>query len=166
MDPEDLDVFPLPQDCETYFISEAFETCSKEELERSNPFLIRALFRAFGRYHAIGRFCPKAIHDCCIFVGPQVLNSIIFFLRDDQAPTSTGLWLTAAVALSQLAMSWQSIKIYSISFHFCIRHYFFKRYLFGLRIRTAVVMAVYKKVRVLSTGERQTRTLGEITNLG
>jgi ATP-binding cassette subfamily C (CFTR/MRP) protein 1 len=153
LDPEDLDLVPLPHDCETDFISEAFETYWKEELERSNPSLIRALFRAFGRDFAIGGFCLKAIHDCCIFVGPQVLNSMIFFLKDDQAPISTGLWLTAAVTLSQLAMS------------FCLRHYFFKCYLFGLRIRTAVVVAVYKKALVLSTGERQTRTLGEITNL-
>jgi ATP-binding cassette subfamily C (CFTR/MRP) protein 1 len=153
LDPEDLDLIPLPQDCETDFISEAFETCWKEELKRSNPSLIRALFRAFGRDFAIGGFCLKAVHDCCIFVGPQVLNSMIFFLRDDQAPISTGLWLTAAVTISQLTMS------------FCLRHYFFKCYLFGLRIRTAVVVAVYKKALVLSTGERQTRTLGEITNL-
>jgi ABC-type multidrug transport system fused ATPase/permease subunit len=153
MDPEDLNLVPLPHECETDFISEAFERCWKEELVRSNPSLIRALFRAFGWDFAVGGFCLKAIHDCCIFVGPQVLNSMIFFLKDADAPISTGLWLTAAVTLSQLTMS------------FCLRHYFFKCYLFGLRIRTAVVVAIYKKALVLSTGERQTRTLGEITNL-
>jgi len=40
-----------------------------------------------------------------------------------------------------------------------------KCYTTGLRIRSAVVMAVYRKAMVLSASERQTRTLGEITNL-
>jgi hypothetical protein len=60
-----------------------------------------------------------------IFVGPQVLNQMILFLSDDTAPISRGLWLTVAVTISQLMMS------------FCLRHYFFKCYKFGLKIRTA-----------------------------
>jgi ATP-binding cassette, subfamily C (CFTR/MRP), member 1 len=48
---------------------------------------------------------------------------------------------------------------------FCLRHYFFKCYKFGLMIRTAVVVAVYKKALDLSAGERHVRSLGEITNL-
>lgn len=50
---------------------------------------------------------------------------MIVYLGDDAAPISRGLWLTAAVTISQLMMS------------FCLRHYFFKCYKFGLMIRTA-----------------------------
>ena len=119
---------------------------------------------------------------------------MIVFLGDDEAPISRGLWLTAAVTISQLMMS------------FCLRHYFFKCYKFGLMIRTAgtftlyqitsfslsfifhsftnstihrnhmylpncnlrsnaVVVAVYQKALVLCAGERHTRSLGEMQNL-
>jgi ATP-binding cassette subfamily C (CFTR/MRP) protein 1 len=153
LDPEDLKLIPLPFDLETDHLSDAFGRFWNEELERSNPSLIRALVRAFGMDFLFGGFILKLIHDCCLFVGPQVLNHMIQFLRDGDAPISRGLLLTLAVTVSQLIMS------------FCLRHYFFKCYIFGLRVRTVVVVAVYKKALNLASGERQTRTLGEITNL-
>lgn len=78
---------------------------------------------------------------------------MIVFLRNPESPIWHGLAFTAAVTVSQLTMS------------LCLRHYFFKCYATGLRVRSAVVVAVYRKALVLSSGERQTRTLGEITNL-
>ena len=164
LDPEDLKRSPLAHDCRTENLRDAFETCWNEELQRakviggkskvaSEPSLIRALFRAFGTDYVIGGFILKFTHDSCIFVGPAVLNGLIKFLGSDEAPLSKGLWLTLAVTLSQLCMS------------FCLRHYFFKCYKFGLKIRTAVVMAVYQKALVLGAGERHARGLGEITNL-
>ena len=101
----------------------------------------------------VGGFCLKIIHDSALFVGPSVLNGIILFLQDENYPLSRGLWLTLAVSVSQLTMS------------FYLRHYFFKCYKFGLRIRTAVVMAVYKTASILSAGDRYNRSVGEITNL-
>lgn len=170
LDPEDVSLIPLPYDSRSDYVSRAFDKAWQEELDRvkakagsrskskgksssGEPSLIRALFRAFGTDYAVGGFLLKLIHDSCIFVGPQVLNRMILFLGDDTAPVSRGLWLTAAVTLSQLIMS------------FCLRHYFFKCYKFGLRIRTAVVVAVYQKALVLCAGERHGRSLGEITNL-
>ncbi|KAG7364336.1 multidrug ABC transporter permease/ATPase [Nitzschia inconspicua] len=182
LDPEDILHIPLPTDCRTDFLSAAFEARWNEELERSKlkhtrwkkdpnggettnntsstknrrnsePSLIRALFRAFGSDYLIGGFILKFVHDSCIFVGPQVLHGLILYLGSTDAPLSRGLGLTLAVTVSQLCMS------------FCLRHYFFKCYKFGLMIRTAVVVAVYKKALVLSAGERHVRHLGEITNL-
>ena len=165
LDPDDLQRIPLPDDCRTDHLQKAFETCWNEELlrakgsskgsnkSRNEPSLIRALFRAFGTDYVIGGFVLKFIHDSCIFVGPAVLNGLIKFLGSEDAPLSRGLWLTLAVTLSQLCMS------------FCLRHYFFKCYKFGLKIRTVVVMAVYQKALVLGAGERSKRGLGEITNL-
>ena len=46
-----------------------------------------------------------------------------------------------------------------------VRHYFFRCYATGLRLRTAVTVAVYRKALRLAAVERQTKTLGEITNL-
>ncbi len=153
LEPEDLDLFPLPDDCSTDYLSQEFEKAWATELNSSSPSLARALLRAFGYDFVVGGFFLKLTHDTALFVGPQVLNGMIHFLQDESAPLSQGLWLTTAVTLSQLTMS------------LCLRHYFFKCYKFGLRLRTAVVVAVYKKALVLSAGERYTRRLGEITNL-
>lgn len=153
LDDDDLKEFPLPESCTTDVLSQGFEKAWEEELKKSSPSLARALFQAFGFDFVVGGFCLKLIHDSALFVGPQVLNGIMHFLQDENAPLSRGLWLTFAVTISQVVMS------------LCLRHYFFKCYKFGLRIRTAVVVAVYKKALVLSAGERYTRSLGEITNL-
>ena len=153
LETDDLKMIPLPSDCQTDYLKAAFDKAWKEELKKSHPNLLRALFRAFGFDYLVGGFVLKLTHDLCIFVGPQVLNGMILFLKTGDAPVKRGLYLTLAVTISQLTMS------------FCLRHYFFKCYLFGLRIRTAVVAAVYKKALVLDAAERQARTLGEITNL-
>jgi ATP-binding cassette, subfamily C (CFTR/MRP), member 1 len=88
-----------------------------------------------------------------VFVGPNVLHAMINYLRSPDDPMWHGIALAAIVTASQLAMS------------LCLRHYFFKCYTTGLRIRTAVVVAVYQKALQLSALERQRRTAGEITNL-
>jgi ATP-binding cassette subfamily C (CFTR/MRP) protein 1 len=165
LNPHDLDTIPLPKDCSTQDVVENFDRYWNKELKATDvtytkrwsslleaPSLFRALCLAFG-----GPFVRagllKLVHDLCIFVGPQVLNGLVLFLGDADASMSRGLWLTLAVTLSQLTMS------------FCLRHYFFECYLTGLRVRTSVVVAVYQKTLRLSSGERQSRSLGELTNL-
>jgi hypothetical protein len=59
------------------------------------PSLIRALFRAYGR-DFVRAGLLKLVHDSCLFVGPQVLNRLIRFLRDPGAPPSYGLGLALA----------------------------------------------------------------------
>jgi ABC transporter transmembrane region len=171
LDPEDMDLVPFPHDCDTHCVAEIFyrhwrDECDKARKEQaeptktlqnghktnSTPSLVKALALSFGKEFLLAGLL-KFVHDCCIFVGPQVLNAMIYYLRDADAPISRGLGLTALVTLSQLVMS------------FCLRHYFFACYMAGLKIRTAIVVAVYEKALKLAAGERQTRTVGEITNL-
>jgi ATP-binding cassette subfamily C (CFTR/MRP) protein 1 len=160
LDPEDITLLPLPHDTRTDNLGNGFEKAWAEEQAKAKsaggeaePSLMMALARAFGYDCVVNGFILKFIHDSCVFVGPQVLNKMILFLGSDEYPLSYGLLLTLAVTLSQLTMS------------FCLRHYFFKCYKFGLKIRTAIMVAVYEKALVLSSGERHTRSLGEITNL-
>lgn len=154
LDPEDLDLVPLPNDCDTDYITKTFEACWKTELERnpSNPSLFVAICRAFGGEFMYAGLL-KLIHDLCVFVGPQVLNRMIVYLRQPDSDLSKGLLLTTAVTISQLLMS------------LCLRHYFFKCYTTGLRIRSSMITAIYQKALIVSAEERQTRSLGQITNL-
>lgn len=154
LDQEDLSLIPLPDTCQTDYVASTFDHYWKKQLDNNseNPSLLKALAFSFG-----GDFLRagalKLVHDLCVFVGPQVLHGMIVFLRNPDSPVWHGLGFTAAVTISQVTMS------------LCLRHYFFKCYATGLRVRSAVVVAVYRKSLLLSSGERQTRTLGEITNL-
>lgn len=152
LDPKDLCMVELPENCSTDFLTAIFERHWAIELTKEKPSLLLALWKSYGdEYLKAGIL--KLLHDVLAFVGPLVLHAMINYLRDVEAPASKGLYLTGLVGLSQLAMS------------LSVRHYFFKCYKTGLRVRTAVVSAVYKKALTLSSGERQTKTVGEITNL-
>lgn len=76
LDPEDISLIPLPDDCRCENIGEAFNKTWRDELHRvvnssrnkkksssSEPSLIRALFRAFGSDYVVGGFFLKLIHD-------------------------------------------------------------------------------------------------------
>ena len=154
LEQEDLDCIPLPDDLQTSQVVATFDHYWAEELKQNptKPSLTKALVKSFGMEYFQAALL-KLVHDLNVFVGPQVLHAIIVFLRDPEAPLWHGLRLTIAITVSQILMS------------FCLRHYFFKCYKTGLRIRTAVVLTVYKKALLLSAAERQTKTLGEITNL-
>jgi hypothetical protein len=154
LDKEDLNLVPFPDAESTARVRQVFEACWEAEVQHGkskdrDPSLVRALWLAF-----YSDFCKagilKFVHDLLQFVGPQVLNRLIKFIRDPDAPLSRGLSLTAIVTLAQLCMS------------LCLRHYFFKCYRVGIRIRSAVITSVYQKAFDVSS---TTKSSGEITNL-
>ena len=154
LDPKDLTDWPLPENCRTDAVKNAFD----DQWNRAKASKGKAASLAWSLAHAFGADFVRAGflklgHDLLIFVGPQVLNAIIQFLRNPSASPSQGLVLTALVTFSQLGMS------------LCLRHYFHKCYLTGLKVRTAVLMAVYRKALTIAQHERQARSTGEITNL-
>jgi hypothetical protein len=188
LDPEDLHLIDLPDDCKTEQVLSHFTMFWDDEIQKSmehhqqqhqqqqpnesrkdqyyqnnhknhhqqqkvaTPSLLRALFRAYGS-QLIRSGLLKLMHDLCLFVGPQVLHAMIVFLRDPAASWYYGIAYTIAVTCSQIIMS------------LCIRHYFYILYGTGLQVRTAIVLTVYQKAMKLSASERQSRTLGQITNL-
>ena len=83
LDPQDISLIPLPEDCRCEYIDDVFSKRWQEELDRSasdrknvdkkkknspsssssEPSLIRALFKAFGTDYVVGGFFLKLIHD-------------------------------------------------------------------------------------------------------
>ena len=82
LDPQDIGLIPLPEDCRCEYLNEVFSKTWQEELDRSSseskntdkkkknssskssePSLIRALFKAFGTDYVVGGFLLKLIHD-------------------------------------------------------------------------------------------------------
>jgi hypothetical protein len=165
LDQEDLNLIPLPGNCTTEAVTATWDRHWQPQKGPSHSapttlgrppsrfLLLATLARAFGK-DFVSAGALKLVHDLCVFVGPQVLHGMIVFLRnEDDRDWWHGLALTLTVTVSQLVMS------------LCLRHYFFLCYTTGLRVRTAVTVAVYRKVLVLSSQERSKRTVGEITNL-
>ncbi|KXS13313.1 multidrug resistance protein 3 [Gonapodya prolifera JEL478] len=123
-----------------------------------SPSLLRALRRSFG-----GRFFFGAVfklgNDISTFTLPPLLGLLIGFANSRLSgvgtpqPVENGVLIS--VAMFMLA-TFQSI---------CVHQYFQTVINVGMRLRTALCSAVYRKSLVLAPGAKGTSTSGEITNL-
>lgn len=116
------------------------------------PNLGWALGRAFGGPFLVAGLL-KLLHDSLQFVSPLVINRIIAYLNVPSAPYSEGIMYAAIIFVCGVIQS------------FALRQYFFYCYECGMRLRSAIVCAVYSKSLRLSSAARQKRTSGEIINL-
>ncbi|XP_007443149.2 multidrug resistance-associated protein 1 [Python bivittatus] len=116
------------------------------------PSLFRALCRTFGPYFLMS-FLFKAFHDLMMFTGPELLKLLITFVNDKSAPSWQGFLYTGLLFISA---SLQTLVLHQY-FHIC--------FVTGMRLKTAVIGAVYRKALVITNSARKTSTVGEIVNL-
>uniref|UniRef100_A0A8D2DHH8 Multidrug resistance-associated protein 1 n=1 Tax=Sciurus vulgaris TaxID=55149 RepID=A0A8D2DHH8_SCIVU len=98
-------------------------------------------------------FLFKAIHDLMMFAGPEILKLLIRFVSDAQAPDWQGYFYTGLLFVSACL---QTLVLHQY-FHIC--------FVSGMRIKTAVIGAVYRKALVITNSARKSSTVGEIVNL-
>uniref|UniRef100_A0AAX7V9V4 Multidrug resistance-associated protein 1 n=1 Tax=Astatotilapia calliptera TaxID=8154 RepID=A0AAX7V9V4_ASTCA len=127
-------------------VNSAFSSQKNKE-----PSLLWALCLTFGPYFFISCIY-KLIQDILMFVGPEILL-LIQFVNDSSAPSWQGYFYAA---LLFVCTSVQSLILQKY-FHVC--------FVSGMRLRTAVIGAVYRKALVISSAARRTSTVGEIVNL-
>lgn len=149
---ERSDLYDLSAEDRSEGLSRAFHRTWARELRRKAPSLVRALFVAFGSsFMVAGLF--KIIQDTLNFVSPLLLNLLIDFVEDPAIPQWQGYIYSGLLFLTAFV---QSIML----------HQYFQRAMrVGMRLRSAVIGAVYRKALVLSASARQTSTVGEIVNL-
>ncbi|XP_066498772.1 multidrug resistance-associated protein 1 [Hoplias malabaricus] len=116
------------------------------------PSLFLALCRTFGPYFLVSSIY-KIIHDILMFVGPEILRLLIQFVNDSSAPYWRGYFYTALLFVCTCVQT----LILQKYFHVC--------FVTGMRLRTAIVGAVYRKALVITNAARRTSTVGEIVNL-
>ncbi|XP_042247990.1 multidrug resistance-associated protein 1 isoform X1 [Thunnus maccoyii] len=116
------------------------------------PSLFWALCLTFGPYFLISCLY-KIIQDILMFVGPEILRLLISFVNDSSAPFWQGYFYTALLFICTCVQS----LILQRYFHVC--------FVSGMRLRTAIIGAVYRKALVISSAARRTSTVGEIVNL-
>uniref|UniRef100_G3N5J3 Multidrug resistance-associated protein 1 n=1 Tax=Gasterosteus aculeatus aculeatus TaxID=481459 RepID=G3N5J3_GASAC len=116
------------------------------------PSLFWALCLTFGPYFLISCLY-KIIQDILMFVGPEILRLLIRFVNNSSAPSWHGYFYTALLFICTCVQS----LILQKYFHVC--------FVSGMRLRTAIIGAVYRKALVISSEARRTSTVGEIVNL-
>ncbi|KAM4531012.1 multidrug resistance-associated protein 1 isoform 2-T2 [Odontesthes bonariensis] len=144
---------PPPSDSkESRAVEEAEILIGKSPRKTKEPSLFLALCLTFGPYFLISCLY-KAIQDILMFVGPEILRLLIQFVNDSSAPSWQGYFYTALLFICTCVQS----LILQRYFHVC--------FVSGMRLRTAIIGAVYRKALVISSSARRTSTVGEIVNL-
>ncbi|XP_011305034.1 multidrug resistance-associated protein 1 isoform X4 [Fopius arisanus] len=109
------------------------------------------LCRAFGPTFIFGAFL-KLSQDIMIFIGPQVLKLLIKFMEGSE-PTWKGYFYAVLLFFTAVIQT------------IVLSQYFNRMFIVGLRIRTALIAAIYRKALRMSNSARKESTVGEIVNL-
>ncbi|MCI4384808.1 hypothetical protein PGIGA_G00042930 [Pangasianodon gigas] len=133
-------------------IEEAEILISRAPQKTREPSLFLALCWTFGPYFLVSSVY-KIIHDILMFAGPEILRLLIQFVNDSSAPSWHGYFYTALLFVCTCVQT----LILQRYFHVC--------FVTGMRLRTAIVGAVYRKALVITNAARRTSTVGEIVNL-
>ncbi|XP_076649544.1 ATP-binding cassette sub-family C member 10 isoform X2 [Halictus rubicundus] len=114
--------------------------------------LLRLLHKCFGwEFYSVGIL--KFINDCSSFVGPILLNKLIGFIEDKNESISYGYLYASLMFISALIGA------------FCNAHFTFWMSVVGLKIRSAIITLLYRKILHSSSVQlKQQFNFGEIVN--
>uniref|UniRef100_A0A669DWJ6 Canalicular multispecific organic anion transporter 1 n=1 Tax=Oreochromis niloticus TaxID=8128 RepID=A0A669DWJ6_ORENI len=124
----------------------------KEEENYPNSWLIPTLYKTF-KWILIESAFFKLVQDVLTFVSPQLLKLMVSFTQDKSRHVWEGYLY--AVLLMVVALL-QSLTL---------QQYFQRCFVLGMKVRTALMAAVYKKALVVSNDTRKESTVGETVNL-
>ncbi|XP_037025227.1 multidrug resistance-associated protein 1 isoform X2 [Bradysia coprophila] len=118
--------------------------------------ILPAICKAFGPTFLFGSVL-KLVQDVLTFVSPQILRLIIQFVDPRPGEEQQEFWKGLLYAfLLFIVASVQTL---------ILAQYFQRMFVVGLRIRTALISAVYRKALIMSNSSRKESTVGEIVNL-
>lgn len=133
-----------------------FTIAWSEQLEKKKPSLWIAMAKAFGAPYALGA-AFKVVQDMLAFVQPQLLRILIAFVAsyktDAPQPAIKGLSIAALMFLTSV--------VQTISLHQYFQHAFET----GMRVKTSLTAAIYRKSIKLSNEGREAKSTGDIVNL-
>ncbi|XP_041631913.1 multidrug resistance-associated protein 1 isoform X1 [Drosophila kikkawai] len=113
------------------------------------------IYKSFGGVFMFGALM-KLFTDVLTFAQPQVLSLIIGFVSDqekDPQPEWKGIMYSVLLFILAAAQT------------FILGQYFHRMFIVGLRIRTALINAIYRKALRISNSTKKESTVGEIVNL-
>jgi ABC-type multidrug transport system fused ATPase/permease subunit len=153
------DLWNLRPADQTVYNNEQFEFFMDKELQRKSPSLTRALFLAYWKT-LLSSFVFKLCQDILQFTQPQLLHLMMAFAATyalewsgEPMPMYKGIVIAFGMLFTAMAQT------------MFLHQYFHGCFMMGMRIRSSIVQAIYKKSLRLSNSARQGSTIGEITNL-
>ncbi|KAI8747945.1 multidrug resistance-associated protein 1 [Biomphalaria glabrata] len=120
---------------------------------RSKCNLFRVIVRAFGWEVLLSYLC-KAISDLLQFVGPFLLRGLILHI---QGLEDHPKWHGYVLATAMLLASWLQTVFYHQHYHLAMTS--------GMRMKTALQVAIYKKGLWIDNYGQRSCTTGEVVNL-
>uniref|UniRef100_A0AAQ4Q6G1 ATP-binding cassette, sub-family C (CFTR/MRP), member 2 n=1 Tax=Gasterosteus aculeatus aculeatus TaxID=481459 RepID=A0AAQ4Q6G1_GASAC len=124
----------------------------KEEKDHPNSWLISTIYKTFkGVLFESALF--KLLTDLLAFVSPQLLKFMVSFTQDKSRYTWEGYMYAVLLLVVAILQS------------LFLQQYFQRCFVLGMKVRTAITAAVYKKALVVSNDTRKESTVGETVNL-
>ncbi|XP_055295954.1 multidrug resistance-associated protein 1 isoform X1 [Sitodiplosis mosellana] len=148
-------------------------TINPEQKKKRIASILPPICKAFGPTFMFGAIL-KLTQDVLTFVSPQLLRAIISFVDNSavkQVDSANGTETVTYITNPDQEPLWRGILYAVLLFVVAstqtlfLSQYFQRMFLVGLRIRTALVGAIYKKALCLSNTSRKESTVGEIVNL-
>uniref|UniRef100_A0A1A7YK11 ATP-binding cassette, sub-family C (CFTR/MRP), member 2 n=2 Tax=Iconisemion striatum TaxID=60296 RepID=A0A1A7YK11_9TELE len=124
----------------------------KEEKNYPNAWLITTVYKTF-KWILIESAFFKLLQDLLAFVSPQLLKMMISFTQNPSSYDWEGYLYAVLLLLVALLQS------------LFLQQYFQRCFVLGMKVRTAIMAAVYKKALVMSNENRKESTVGETVNL-
>ncbi|MGH0139362.1 UNVERIFIED_CONTAM: hypothetical protein FKN15_009702 [Acipenser sinensis] len=128
------------------------EASSEKQCEFAQSWLIPSLVKTFLRV-LLESALFKVLQDLLVFVSPQILKLMVSFTQDKSIFEWKGYLYAVLLVLVAVLQS------------MLLQQYFQRCFVLGMRVRTAIMAAVYKKALVVSNAARKESTVGEIVNL-
>ncbi|KAK9886055.1 hypothetical protein WA026_014838 [Henosepilachna vigintioctopunctata] len=142
---------PVRQNTQISFKPDSENIAFSKRTNEKQASVLPALVKSFGGLYVFGCSMKVAL-DIMVFVSPKVLGLLIDFAKNDEELWKGFLYtfLLFSTAMIQTLLNAHSFNI---------------MYLVGIRIRSALVGAIYRKALRISTFARKETTVGEIVNL-
>ncbi|XP_052804271.1 multidrug resistance-associated protein 1-like isoform X1 [Mya arenaria] len=121
---------------------------------QASPSLLKVIVKCFGWAILKGWAC-KLVYDGLQFVSPLVLSLLISYVENKENEPYVWKGYVYAASLFVVAMT-QSIFFHQ-NFHASMTA--------GMRVKSALIAAVYNKALTMTSEAKQTSTVGEIVNL-
>lgn len=150
------DLWDLRKKDSTHHTESRFTSAWNGQLKRKTPSLWLALFKAFGGPFGIGALF-KVVQDCLAFLQPQLLRKLISFVASYNTDKPQPLIQGLAIA----AMMFVASVVQTLALHQYFQHAFET----GMRIKSALTAAIYRKSIRLSNEGRAAKSTGDIVNL-
>ncbi|TGZ81048.1 ABC transporter family protein [Ascodesmis nigricans] len=152
------DLWDLRRRDTTHVAEHRFKKAWEQQLKNKKPSLWRAMFRAFGTPFALGA-AFKVVQDILAFVQPQLLRILIAFIAsystkgEEPQPLVVGLGIAGSMFVASVVQT------------LALHQYFQHAFETGMRIRSGLTAAIYRKSMKLSNEGRITKSTGDIVNL-